>query len=384
MKKRVCAVIGSRANYASIKSVLQSLKEEKNCDLSIVCFSSAVLDKYGATSTLMRRDGLETAKEIYTLIEGDNPVTMAKSTGLGLIELSSTFQELKPNIVLVVGDRYETMSATIAASYMNIIIAHTMGGEVTGTIDESIRHATTKFAHIHFVACEDARERVVKLGENPEYVYNVGCPRIDIVKNILSSQEINLDRDINTYGVGALMDLRKPFLILSYHPVTTEYSDNALVYSIILEALLSMEYQLILLWPNSDAGSDKISSIIRGTREKDKHRSLRVFKNIKFEDYIRLLNITQCLVGNSSSGIREGAYIGTPVVNIGSRQNGRQRGNNVIDVVVNKEQIAMAVAKQIEHGKYPSCEIYGDGTSAEKIWKILQIANPPVQKRICY
>ncbi len=381
--KSICTVIGSRANYASIKSVLKSIKQNKNLDLKIIAIASSVLERYGNVTTIMAKDGFKPNFILHSLIEGENPKTMAMSTGLGLIELSNIFDQIKPDCVLTIGDRYETMSTVIAASYMNICIAHTMGGEVTGTIDESIRHAITKFAHIHFPSNLDSAERIIKLGESKKHVYNVGCPRIDLVKEILKNKKPNFKNFFNT-GVGNKLDLSKPFLLVSQHPVTTEYGkeeDNILE---TFEAIKKTQLPAIILWPNSDAGSNDISRGIRKWRENNKYDKFYYFKNLDISDYIQLMNSTVCLVGNSSSGIREGAFIGTPVVNIGSRQNNRLMGKNVLNVTINKDDIYSAIIKQIKRGKYKSQTIYGDGTAGKKIAKILEKANPSIQKTITF
>ena len=180
--RKICSVIGSRANYSSIKSALRAIQNHPDLELQVVVTASAVLDRYGSVATLIEEDGFVPDASIFSLIEGETPVTMAKSTALGLLELPTVFSQLKPDVVITVGDRFETMATTLAAVYMNIRLAHTMGGEVSGTVDESIRHAITKFAHIHFPACSDAYERILKLGELEETVHNVGCPRMDLVR----------------------------------------------------------------------------------------------------------------------------------------------------------------------------------------------------------
>jgi UDP-hydrolysing UDP-N-acetyl-D-glucosamine 2-epimerase len=197
------------------------------------------------------------------LIEGETPATMAKSTGLGLLELPTIFESLKPDIVLTVGDRFETMATTLAAAYMNIPVAHTMGGEVSGTIDESIRHAVTKFAHIHFPACDGAKDRIIRLGELPQHVHMVGCPRIDLIANILTTSGQLIDNELFNTGVGNKFNLEDPFVLVSQHPVTTEYGVGESQILKTLGAVRNLNLPAIVLWPNADAGSDDISKGIR-------------------------------------------------------------------------------------------------------------------------
>ena len=189
--KKICAVISSRANYSSVKSVLSSISNNKNLILQIVVGASALIDRFGSVVDLIKKDGFKINSSIHMLVEGETLETMAKSTGMGLLEFPTVFKNINPDIVLIIGDRFENIAASIAASYMNIAIAHTMGGEVSGTIDESIRHAITKFAHIHFPASKESKERIIKLGENKKNVFLVGCPRIDLAKKVLSEKVNN-------------------------------------------------------------------------------------------------------------------------------------------------------------------------------------------------
>lgn len=384
--KKICIFVGSRANYSSIKSVMKSVQAHPKLELQIVLGVSAILDRFGKVEDLIRKDGFKPDFIFHNLIEGENPATMAKSTGLGLMDASMIFNNLKPEMLVVVGDRFEMMSVTLAAAYMNIRIIHTMGGEVTGTIDESIRHAITKFAHIHFPANEDSRQRIIKMGEDEKYVFNVGCPRTDLVADELKNNSHETLKDLfeDYGGVGKEFNLSQPYLLVSQHSVTTEYDDSRYQIEETLKALDELQLPTIMLWPNADAGGDNISKGIRTYREKNNPAWLHLFKNLPTHIYIHLMNTTACLVGNSSSGIREGAFIGTPVVNIGTRQNKRLRADNVIQAHYSKEKIIDAIKIQIKHGKYKSSDIYGDGTAGEKIANILVDCEPSIQKTIVY
>lgn len=384
--KKILIFLGSRANYASIKSVLHHINLNKKLQLSIVLGASAVIPKYGNLEAILKKDGFKIDKKLFFLIEGESPLTMAKSTGLGLIELSMCMQELKPDIVLTVGDRFETMATTLASVYMNIPLAHTMGGEISGTIDESIRHAVTKFANIHFPASKESATRIYKLGESKKNIFHVGCPRIDLVVQVLKKNNLaEINKRIFKEGVGDYLDLTKPFLIVSQHPVTTEYENTEKHFSNTLRAVQKVGMQTIFLWPNADAGSGKIALSIRKLREKKEEMKSHFFKNLAAEDYLKLMQKTSCLVGNSSSGIREGAFIGTPVVNIGSRQAGRERGKNVIDCSNKVEDIYKSIITQLKKKKYKSSKIYGDGKSGQRISKVLaNLNNIKTQKKLGY
>lgn len=384
--RKICVFVGSRANYSSLKSIMREIKLHPDLKLQTILGASAVLDRFGNLENLIKKDGFQPDYKFHNLIEGESPSNMAKSTGLGLMDATVIFDKLKPDFLVVIGDRFEMMSVTIAAAYMNIRIAHTMGGEVTGTIDESIRHAITKFAHIHFPANEDARKRIIKMGEDKKYVFNVGCPRIDTIAEELKKDSKKILKNIfSKYGgVGEKFDLNKPYLLVSQHPVTTEYGENRFQIEQTLKALNELKMPVIMLWPNADAGGDDISKGIRTFREKVNPKWLYLFKNLPINVYIHLMKTTSCLIGNSSSGLRDGAYIGTPVVNIGTRQNNRLSSKNVINVKYNFKEILKVIKQQIRHGKYKSSNLYGKGNAGKKIAEILSKSQPSVQKKIFY
>jgi UDP-hydrolysing UDP-N-acetyl-D-glucosamine 2-epimerase len=382
--RKICVVVGSRANYSSIKSAMRAIQTHRGLELQVIVGASALLDRYGSVVDIVEKDGFCPLARVHMLIEGETPTTMAKSTGLGLLELPGVFEQLRPDVVLTVGDRFETMATTLAAAYMNLPLAHTMGGEVSGTIDESIRHAVTKFSHLHFPACSEARDRIIKMGERPETVHLVGCPRIDLVVEVLAHDRDRLGPDLFSEGVGDQFNINAPFVMVSQHPVTTEFGEGERQITETLKAVKEVGLPAIVFWPNADAGSEDIARGIRKFRERHQDSRMHFFKNLSAEIYTRLLARTVCLVGNSSSGIREGSYIGTPVVNIGTRQDMRQRGSNVIDVGYECDEISQAIRHQVERGPSPPEHIYGDGRAGERIAEILANAEFCIQKRIAY
>ena len=388
--KKVLVFTGSRANYSSTRSIMKAVLEHPELELQTVVGGAALLDRYGNIEKLMAEDDIPIHAKFYMILEGETPATMAKSTGLGLIDLSMIFDNLTPDVVVIVGDRFDVLAPTIAAAYMNIPIAHTMGGEVSGTIDESIRHAITKFAHIHFPANDDARERIIKMGERPETVFNVGCPRMDLVREKLedfNSTPIDQSEFFATFkGVGGEFDIEKEkFLLVSQHPVTTEFGNNRIAIEETLYALKELAMPTIMLWPNADAGSDEISKGIRSFREKYQPEWLHLFTNLPFEVYMRLMSLTACLVGNSSSAVREGSFIGTPAVDVGSRQQKRMKGLNLMEVPSERNAVAEAIRQQLTNGRYAGAALYGDGAAGWKIADILAKTEVPnVQKVINY
>ena len=383
--RKVCIVVGSRANYSSIKSVMRAVRAHPDLQLQLIVAASALLDRFGSVVDVIEADGFTADARVTMIVEGETPATMAKSTGLGLLELPTMFELLKPDVVLSVGDRFETMATAIAAAYMNIPLAHTMGGEISGTIDESIRHAVTKLAHVHFPANQAAADRIVAMGEPPETVHAVGCPRIDLVSEIAAaSGGVPHAELLDVEGVGAHIDVTRPFLLVNQHPVTTEYGQGRRQIWETLMALDELRMPTIMLWPNVDAGSEDIATGMRSFREQKRPEYIRFFKNFPIETYVRLMLACGCTVGNSSAPIREGAFLGVPAVNIGTRQAGRDRGPNVLDAGYDRAEIVAAVRRQLAQGRYPSDHLYGDGDAGPRIADVLARAPLSVQKRLVF
>lgn len=382
--RNVCVVVTARPSYSRVKTALAGIQAHPDLKLQLVVAASALLDRYGSVVQQIDQDGFAIDEKVFMVLEGENPTSMAKTTGMGILELATTFLNLKPDVVVSVADRYETIGTAIAGAYMNIPVAHIQGGEVTGSIDEKVRHAVTKLADIHLVASEDARQRVLRLGERPESVFNTGCPSIDLAADILGSPALDFDPYQKYAGVGPKQDLSRGYVVVMQHPVTTEYQQSRAHIVQTLEAAAKLDLPILWFWPNVDAGSDGTSSGIRHFREIGRAERFHFFKNMAPMDFLRLLYNAKCLVGNSSAGIRECAFLGVPVVNIGSRQNGRARASNVVDVGYSNDAIEAATRRQIAHGRYPSDPIYGDGTAGAKIADVLATCELTIEKKITY
>lgn len=381
-KRKICVVVQSRANYARIKTVLRAINDHPDLELLLVLGASALLDRFGDVSQVIANDGFEVVARVYTIVEGETPVTMAKSTGMGIIELSTQFENLKPDIVLTVADRFETMATAIAASYMNIPLAHTQGGEVTGSIDGSVRHAITKLAHIHFPATERAQDFILRMGEEPDRVFLTGCPAIDLLCDI----DLSLPDDffVKALGVGAPVDMNKPYIVVLQHPVTTEYGEGYNQIDATLNAVSRLDMQTVWLWPNIDAGSDQVAKRLRIFRESNAEKPFHFYKNFPAEDYARLIKNCACLIGNSSSAIREGAFLGVPAVNIGTRQEGREHAENVRHVPYNADLIEEAARERMMAGSFECSTMFGDGTAGVQIAAALAGVEPKIDKRLSY
>lgn len=385
MMRKVCVVVHSRANYGRIKTVMRAIDAHPELELQLIVGSSALLHRFGSVIDIIRADGFRESAIVHSIVEGETPTTMAKSTGLAIIELATHFENLKPDIVLTVADRFETLATAVAASYMNIPLAHTQGGEVTGSIDESVRHAISKLAHIHFPATKRAREFLIRMGEDPDSVFLTGCPAIDLV----AEADLSVQPDLfSTYkGVGEELTPERDYIIVLQHPVTTEYGSGLAQINETLNAVHPVALggmQVVWLWPNVDAGSDDVARGIRVFRENHDTPNMHFYRNFGPEHYASLLANARCIVGNSSSGLREGAFLGTPCVNIGSRQSGRERAENVIDVPYEAAAIRSAIEAQLAHGRYGASDLVGDGTAGRRIADVLATCEAGIQKKLSY
>jgi UDP-hydrolysing UDP-N-acetyl-D-glucosamine 2-epimerase len=384
-KRKICVVITARPSYSRIKTALQAIKDHPGLELQLVVSASALLDRYGSSVNYIEEDGFEITAKVFNVIEGENLTVAAKTTGIGIIELSTIFYNIKPDIVVTIADRFETMATAIASSYMNIPLAHVQGGEVTGNIDEKVRHSITKLADYHFVASGDALERVIKMGENPDFVFNTGCPSMDIAAEVLQNPILNFNPVEKYKGVGIPQDaFKNGYLVVMQHPVTTEFSEAMLQITETLEAVMELNIPTYWFWPNVDAGSDGTSTGIRVYREQNEHLPIRFFKNMKSDDFLRLLYNAKCLIGNSSVGIRECCFLGVPVVNVGSRQNKRFRGPNVLDTTYHRSEIVTAVNRWINSERPKPNNHYGKGNAGNQIAELLNTLPLNFHKTISY
>ncbi|MBK8465868.1 MAG: UDP-N-acetylglucosamine 2-epimerase (hydrolyzing) [Chloracidobacterium sp.] len=384
MSRKICVVVTARPSYSRVKTVLQAIKDHPDLELQLVVAASALLDRYGTAVNFIEKDGFAIDARVYMVLEGENPASMAKTTGLGILELATVFDNLKPDVVVTVADRFETLATAVAASYMNIPVAHIQGGEVTGSIDEKVRHSVTKLADLHLVATPMAGERVKKMGEDSRKIYVTGCPSIDIATDILDDPSLNFNPFERYGGVGILHELVNGYIVVMQHPVTTEHEKARQHVMETLEAVHEINMPTLWFWPNVDAGSDGTSNGIRSFREKYNPENIHFFKSMSPTDFLRLLYNSKCLIGNSSVGIRECSYLGVPVVNIGTRQVGRERGSNVIDVAYEKGAILAAAREQISSNRRDGDKLYGDGNAGKNIAKVLAEAPLSIEKMLTY
>ncbi|MBP9701575.1 MAG: UDP-N-acetylglucosamine 2-epimerase (hydrolyzing) [Candidatus Pacebacteria bacterium] len=372
MKRKVCFVITNFIHYSRSLLVLEELSKRDDVDLHIIvggpALSSKFTSKFADIKQLLKKDGHHQLYDLHFNLEGNDSIVKAKTTGLGIIEFTTLFNQIKPDVIVVRGDRFEVLSATVAAAYMSIPVAHIEGGDLSGSIDESVRHAITKLSHIHFPTNEPAKKRILKLGEAPSHVFNFGSPDIEVVEKL--SKKTN-KIDLKKTGSGALFDLTKGYLMVMYHPDIQDVKTVHINTRKILKAVHDLGIPTLWFWPNIDAGSEDISQELRNFKDEVKGHKIRFMRYLGPREFIWLLQNAFCLIGNSSAGIKESSFIGLPVVNIGKRQNQRLRGENVMTVTHDTKAIRKAIEKQIKNGKYKPSTMYFAKDTSKNIAKTI-------------
>ena len=339
------------------------------------------LPRFGNASRLLDRDGFEVDGRIEMELEGDSPSTMARSLGMGVLGFTSELERLKPDLVVLIGDRYEAFSAAITAAYLNMCIVHFQGGEVSGSIDESARHAITKLAHYHVPATARAKAFLLRMGERDETILGVGCPSADLATK-LKPQKPCMGPGSNKDNVP--FTLERPYVLACFHPNTTRFGTEEQDFTDYVEAVLSHDYPTLFITPNIDAGSGRFSRILHRLVEENGNKRVKLISNLPPLDYLAVLRDASCAVGNSSSFIRDSGYFGTPVVIVGNRQNSREVAENVVFVPPTRMEISEAMQRQIAHGPFPPSDLYGrSGVSQQVVERLIDL-KPYAQKRLGY
>jgi len=380
--KKIAVVTGTRAEYGTLSHVLKAIEARPELQLSLVVTGMHLSHEFGYTVQEIERDGFKIDAKVDMLLSSDTTEAMTKSIGLGIIGMAQTWEQLKPDIIMVLGDRIEPLAAVIAGAYMNIPVAHIHGGDTCGNIDNPARHAITKFAHIHFPATRKSAERIIKMGEEGWRVHMVGSPTLDTILN-----ETLLSAEVLSKQLG--LDLSQPLILVVQHSVTTQVDEAPKQMRETLEAIVEIAYPTVLIYPNSDAGGRRMIEVIK---EYEKYPFIKTFRSLPRQDYLSLMKVASVMVGNSSSGIIEAPSFGLPAVNIGIRQEGRERGKNVIDVGHKRQEILAAIEKALTNESFLR-EVkkrenpYGDGKTGPRIAEILskvEITPQLLQKRMTY
>ena len=380
-RKKVLVAITARPSYSRIRSALVHLREDPSVELKILCSGSSLLDRYGRVVEFIRGDGFDVIDEVYTFVEGDDLINMALTTSNTVAHTATALKREAPDVVVTIADRYETIGTAIAASYMNIPLVHVQGGELTGNIDEKVRHAITKLADLHLPSTQGAARRLERMGEHPASIHVTGCPSIDIARESLEIPIAQVTQQLDHIAAGDHFELDGGYVVILLHPETDTHERSFEQMTMLLDAVHDLNMAAVLFWPNVDAGSDGTSKAVRIFRESGRAAHFTFVKNLEGHLFLALLRQSRCLIGNSSVGIRECSFLGTPVINIGDRQQGRERAENVLDVPWQPEALAAALRRQLEHGPYPSSTLYGDGNAGPVIARTIASTTPSFAKR---
>jgi len=382
VRKRICIVLTTRGNYAKMRSTMEAIAGHPELALQTVIGGALLDPAYGDFRGAIEADGFRVDHTLDYMAQGKTLGSVTESAGRCVQGMGHILTHLEPDFLLVIADRYEALAIALGALCHNARIAHLEGGEVSGSIDERIRHAITKLAHVHFPANREAGDRLVRMGEHATSVHVVGTPSLDQLARIDLDDRASLQQFLDQRGEGGRVDAGGDYVVVSQHPVATEYGHAGRQFDETAQAVRGLGLPVVWVLPNDEAGATDVAAPLAWLSR----QGLPVVSlgSLPFAQYARLLAHARCLIGNSSSGIREGAFLGVPTVNIGTRQQGRQRGGNVIDVGYAADEIATAGRRQIAHGRYSSDGVYGDGRSGPRIAEVLATAWPPLDKTIAY
>ena len=383
VKRKICIVTGTRAEYGILKSVMKAVQKSEKLTLQLLAVGMHLVSEFGRTIKEIKKDGFDINDTIEMTATKDTAKAMAQSIGKGVIGIADSLERIKPDIIVVLGDRTEALATTIAAVYSNIVVAHIHGGDnPQAGLDEYARHAITKMAHIHFPATKKSAVRIAKMGEDAKKIFIVGAPGLDAIFDRVASSSKKIAKKYK-------LDLSEPILLVIQHPVTTEIANAGKQIRKTLEVVRELKFNTIIIYPNADAGGRRMIKVIEKYR---KYPFIQIHKSIPRDDYLGIMKIASVMIGNSSSGIIESPVFHLPVVNIGLRQKGRERTNNIIDVTHNKNQIKKAIRTALYNKKFlkqvGDCKNpYGNGKTGINIVKILEkikINKNLLQKKLTY
>lgn len=364
--KKICVITGTRAEYYLLKPIMYAIREHDNLDLQLVVTGMHLVPEYGYTVDEIRRDGFHIDDEIEINIAGDSYFSMAKSLGIQILGLTQTFKRIQPDFILVMGDRIEAFAGAITASILNIPIIHSGGGQSTGGIDNNIRHSISKLAHIHLVRSEIQIKRLLKLGEQSWRIHNIGNVFIDTIKNsrFLTKTEIESKFSIN---------LDNPLLLVIFHIDTLDLPTSIKIANALVDALLSLDLQTILIYPNTDAGGKKLLQIYKRL---EGNSNIKIIQNLPQNQYFSIMKNATVFIGNSSSGVIEAPYFNLPFINLGERQKNRDKMNNIIEIGGETEEIVHIVQKILNEPEfrkklYVEAKNYDQEDSSKKVVEII-------------
>jgi len=359
--RKVCYISGTRADFGLMKNVLVEIDRCSKLSLDIIVTGMHLLSDYGYTCQDIENSGLKITSRIPVKLSGKSGDEMSVAIGEQIIGFTHALKNICPDLIMLLGDRGEMLAGAISALHLNIPIVHIHGGELSGTVDEPVRHAISKLSHFHFTATDRARERLIKMGEDNSRIFVTGAPGLDEIVSANLRSPLEMCREYN-------LDPVRPFSLVLFHPVVQYAADAGKQFNSVFKALIQSGGQYLIIRPNADAGGSAINSVID---EFKLSIDMHIVTHLSRIDFLSLLQASEMLIGNSSSGIIEAASLGTRVVNIGDRQRSRERNSNVIDVQVDVEDILRGITRSRELGMFNGNNIYGDGKSAERIVKLL-------------
>ena len=368
-KRKIVFLTGTRADFGKLKPLINTIENSEIFECYIFVTGMHTLAKYGATFTEIKKLGY---KNIFIYMNQTNttePDIILANTVTGF---SNFIKEIRPDMIVIHGDRIETLAGAITGSFNNILVSHIEGGEISGTLDELIRHAVTKLSHIHFVSNDEAKKRLIQMGESENCIFVIGSPDIDIM---YSNKLPSIEEVKNHYEIKY-----DDYAIFIFHPVTTELLTLEHQIKEIVSVLVESKRNYIVIYPNNDSGSN---IILKEYKQLENIRNFKILPSVRFEYFLTLLKESKFLIGNSSVGIREAEVYGIPTINIGTRQKNRSKSNNIINVGSVKNQILKAL-DEIENKKIKKCSYFGDGNSSKYFFNVVsdqKIWQTPIQKQ---
>ncbi|KZB70930.1 MULTISPECIES: UDP-N-acetylglucosamine 2-epimerase [Thalassospira] len=381
--KKLCFFLTTRGNFGKVSSILTALEHRKDVKVQLAVGGALLDPEYGQTIEEIRATGFEIIAELDYITGSKTPLDISRSAARATELTAEVLEVHRPDVVFLIADRYEVLAFAQAAVCQNVLIAHLEGGEISGSIDERIRHAVSKLAHYHFPANRDAAARLIKMGEPENSIHICGTPSLDLLR-LNGFADLDAVRAyLEGRGLGACPSLSEPYVVVSHHPVVTEYESASSQYDILIDAVLELKLPSVWVRPNDDAGAQHFEQAWSRLLLENIADAVAV-GGLPLKLYASLLRNSACLIGNSSSGVREAAWLGVPAVNIGSRQHSRLKGQNVCDVPMEKGAIIEAAQSQIKHGFFEPNDLYGDGHSGEKIAEVLCALSPALHKTITY
>lgn len=359
--RRICYLSGTRADFGLMRSTLQTLRDHVELDLSVIATGMHLSPFYGNTVEEIAAAGLRLAARVPVPLDPATGATMARNIGLMLGAFTDVLESERPDVVLLLGDRGEMLAGAIAGIHLNIPVAHIHGGDRSGTVDEPVRHAVSKLSHLHFTATQEARERLIRMGEDPARIHVTGAPGLD---GLTGGELPDRDEVARLHG----LDPARPFALVVYHPVLQEAATAADDVRALLAALTGAGVQVLALMPNADAGSDGVRAALAEAKGAP---GVTVRTHLARPAFVAAMARADLMAGNSSAGIIEAASFGTPVLNVGPRQNLRERNANVVDVPTDGPAMAEGLARLLAYGRFPLQNVYGDGRAGERIARLL-------------